>query len=253
MNAEHDLVDAYLDDLLFELRGTPGVARRALAEAEDHLREAVEEACAAGASTEDAQRAAIARFGSPRLVARRFRRAGGDVSIPSKAAVAALQVVGFGLTATGLSGLIILVTTLIAGPAYVLGFDASRMSVGPPEVCQDLLQRYPWAGTCPNAFQQSLLEGELMARLVPGAVGILVLGVLWLVSRRWIGRRLLLPARWSAWILIVAGIVVATSLSTGQEPAWGVHMAGSLSALAVIATGLASLRARRRVLRTARR
>jgi hypothetical protein len=241
---DHDLIDEYLDDLLVELRGDPRLARRALAEAEDHLREAVKEARAGGEPEEEAQRAAIERFGSPRLVARRFRPAGGEASRLARFAVGALQVIGIGLTAVGFSGLLVLAMWLLLGPTYVVGFDASLSSVGPPEFCRQLLQQYPSAGSCAEAFQQSLLTGELMFRLVPGAAGIVVLGILWLVSRRWIGRRLLLPARSAAWILIVAGIVVATSLSTGQYPGMGDHMAGTLSALAVVATCAASLRAR---------
>lgn len=251
MNDDHDLIDAYLDDLLVELLGTPRLARRVVAEAEDHLREAVEEARAAGASTEDAQRSAIERFGSPRLVARRFRPAGEDLSILTKAGVATFQVVGFGLAAIGFSGLLLLAMALLGGPTYVEGYDLSLVSRVPPEYCRELLQQYPTAANCGDALQQSVLVEELMARLVPGAVGILLLGGLWLVSRRWIGRRLLLPGPWSAWILIVAGIVVASALVNGQYPGLGDHMAGTLSALAVIATGAASLRARRRALRTA--
>jgi hypothetical protein len=106
---------------------------------------------------------------------------------------------------------------------------------------------YPSAPSCASAFQESVLGDDVVWRLVPGAVGIAVLGVLWLVSRRWIGRRLLLPSRSSAWILIVAGIVVATSLATGQDPGIGDHLATTLSALATIVACALSLRARPRL------
>jgi hypothetical protein len=245
MRDGHDLIDAYLDELLVELRSAPRLARRALAEAEDHLREGAAEAGAAGASPEDAQRVAIERFGSPRLVARRFRRAGEDVSVFARSGVAALQVVGFGLTAIGFSGVVVFAMLLLLGPSYVMGYTVRP--AGPSGLCQDLLQMYPSAPSCASAFQESVLGDDVVWRLVPGAVGIAVLGVLWLVSRRWIGRRLLLPSRSSAWILIVAGIVVATSLATGQDPGIGDHLATTLSALATIVACALSLRARPRL------
>lgn len=46
-----------------------------LAETEDHLRAAVDEAAAAGTPPEQAERQAVDRFGSPRMVATQLRRA----------------------------------------------------------------------------------------------------------------------------------------------------------------------------------
>jgi hypothetical protein len=244
MNQDHDLVDEYLDALLAELRGSPRAVRRALAEAEDHLREAAAEARAGGASEEDAQRAAIERFGPPRLVAQRFGQAEDGLSIRARAALATFQVVGIGLAAIGLSGLFVLAMTLLVGSSFVLGFQS--IFVGPSAYCRELLHQYPSAGTCGLAYQQAVLLDELRARLVPGAIGILMLGGLWLAARRRPRWRVLLPAGRPAWILIVAGIVVAASLATGQEPGLGVHLAGTLSALAVIAICAASLLIRSR-------
>jgi hypothetical protein len=67
-----DLIEAHLDQLLAQLRGSATDVRRILSEAEEHLRDATAELVAVGASEEEAQRLAIERFGDPRTVARRF-------------------------------------------------------------------------------------------------------------------------------------------------------------------------------------
>jgi len=64
-----DRVEQYLDELAGRLRVGPAQARRLLAEAEEHLREATEAETATGLDQDDAQRRAIERFGSAREVA----------------------------------------------------------------------------------------------------------------------------------------------------------------------------------------
>jgi hypothetical protein len=64
-----DPVESYLDDLARRLRIGRVAARRLLAEAEEHLRQSVEEEVAAGVDSELAQRRAVARFGTAREVA----------------------------------------------------------------------------------------------------------------------------------------------------------------------------------------
>jgi hypothetical protein len=75
-------VERFLDDMFDRLAGTGGPGRRALAEAEDHLRAAVADAIAAGLPAEQAELHAVARFGPPRLIARQLRwaSAGGPAS-----------------------------------------------------------------------------------------------------------------------------------------------------------------------------
>ena len=67
-------VDQYLDALFDRLAGTGAAGRRALAEAEDHLRTAVEHEMARGATEADAARDAVARFGALDKVAGALRR-----------------------------------------------------------------------------------------------------------------------------------------------------------------------------------
>jgi len=71
MTGHDDLIEAYLDQLLARLHGRPRDVRRMLAEAEEHLRDAVSEGEAAGLDREEAARRAVARFGSADDVARR--------------------------------------------------------------------------------------------------------------------------------------------------------------------------------------
>ena len=67
-----DRIEGYLDQLLLELRGRATDVRRVLAETEEHLRDATADGVAAGLSPDEAEAEAIARFGSPRAIARRF-------------------------------------------------------------------------------------------------------------------------------------------------------------------------------------
>jgi HAAS len=66
-----DPVADYLDSLTYELRFDPALARRVRLEIEDHLRQASAEPAGCATSTE-AQRQAVARFGEPRMIARQY-------------------------------------------------------------------------------------------------------------------------------------------------------------------------------------
>jgi hypothetical protein len=63
----------YLDEMFDRLAGTGAGGRRALAEAEDHLRAGAEEGVTNGLTPEEAQRAAVARFGPSDRIATAFR------------------------------------------------------------------------------------------------------------------------------------------------------------------------------------
>jgi hypothetical protein len=69
-----DPIEDYLDQLYAGLRTTPRQARRIIAEAEDHLREAAAAGTEAGLSEQEAQEAAISSFGSVRAVVRAHAR-----------------------------------------------------------------------------------------------------------------------------------------------------------------------------------
>jgi hypothetical protein len=69
-------IERYLDELFDQLAGTNAAGRRALMEAEYHLRAVAADAVARGLPEDQAEHEAVSRFGLPALVARALRSAG---------------------------------------------------------------------------------------------------------------------------------------------------------------------------------
>ena len=69
-------IECYLDELFDQLAGTGAAGRRALMEAEYHLRATAADAMARGLPEDQAGHEAVSRFGPPALVARTLRSAG---------------------------------------------------------------------------------------------------------------------------------------------------------------------------------
>jgi hypothetical protein len=69
-------IDWYLDELFDQLAGTGAAGRRALMEAEYHLRAVAADAMTRGLPEGQAEHEAVSRFGPPALVARTLRSAG---------------------------------------------------------------------------------------------------------------------------------------------------------------------------------
>ncbi len=69
-------IERYLDELFDRLAGTSAAGRRALMEAEYHLRTVAADAMARGLPEDQAEHEAVSRFGPPALVARALRSAG---------------------------------------------------------------------------------------------------------------------------------------------------------------------------------
>ena len=85
-------VEQYLDELYGRLRCPPREARRILAEAEDHLREAVTDGLAAGLTQTEAEEQAVSSFGSVRAVVRAHD--GGAWRFPGRAVLFDLALAG---------------------------------------------------------------------------------------------------------------------------------------------------------------
>ena len=68
-------IEWYLDELFDQLAGTGAAGRRALLEAEYHLRAVAADAMTRGLPEDQAEHEAVSRFGPPALVARKLRSA----------------------------------------------------------------------------------------------------------------------------------------------------------------------------------
>lgn len=175
-------IDRYLDRLLLELRGSAADVRRVLAEVEEHLNDATREGVADGLAEDEARRAAIARFGSPRTVARRF----GGAAVPHADLVRALAwaMVLFGavgLVAIGVSGTISELLGRLFGASFVSG-DLPWVRYTPGR-CAELRSYFPGRG-CLDAAVQDHWGEVVVFRVAAGVLGLLVLGGYALVRRR---------------------------------------------------------------------
>src|SRR5215218_1249177 len=147
-----DLIERYLDRLLTQLRGSAHDVRRILSETEDHLRDAASELMAAGASEEEAQRQAIARFGDARAVARRFSTRLAPippVAVAAELARAAVLLGAVGLVAIGASGALAELLGRACGARFVAG-DLPDVTYT-PQRCAEFLEYFPNAGSCAQA------------------------------------------------------------------------------------------------------
>jgi len=70
-------IEWYLDELFDQLAGTGAAGRRALKEAEYHVRATAADAMTRGLPEDQAEHEAVSRFGPPALVARKLRSAQG--------------------------------------------------------------------------------------------------------------------------------------------------------------------------------
>lgn len=179
-----DPIEAYLDRLLVELSGRARNVRRILAEADDHLRDAVESGVAEGLSTAEAEQWALDRFGSPATVARRFTRRPGrllPVPVLSQLVLALALLAGVGLVGVGVSGALAGGMGAAFGNDFVSG-DVAGVTYTPAR-CADYLEYHPEAGTCARAATAHHFDEVVEYRLAAGILGLLVLGGLCLVRR----------------------------------------------------------------------
>lgn len=236
-------IEDYLAELRAGLRLRPSYADRLLAEAEDHLRLAADEALAHGSSPAEAERIAMARFGSADEVARAAN--GGLIGALTRlaawlarlAAVGALAV----LVGTGASWLL----ARISSTGWVFGLppgthpSASRIAHW--LAVQPGTGDWRAAAAAENADDTLLLRSgaALLAAVACGVVAILL-------SRRFI----LSAPRWAALAapLVFAAAAVGLLVSAGTGitvGGWGRGQALCDAAVA-LAVALAWALARRR-------
>jgi hypothetical protein len=185
-------LEAYLDELFLQVAALPPrEARQLMSEAEAHLRDDVEHGMASGLSEVDAERAAIARFGSASALATAEAR---RQSVPLRSVVrqvfsSALLLGAIGALAIGASG-------LIALGIRAFGGDTALTTVPPGRVlsssdCARWLAANPTAPSCRSAAISDWAAEIVYYRLAVGVLGVIAL-LLFLglrrvtsVERRW--------------------------------------------------------------------
>ena len=193
-----DPVEDYLDQLFAGLRTTPRQARRIIAEAEDHLREATAAGIEAGLTEREAQEAAISSFGSVRAVVRAHARRVPPLAVFGELAMGAWKLTSIAVLAVAGSGLVAFVMNQVLGPRFVGGSPAAASKI-PLGACtywmniwtQPIANRVdmlstgvrtqigvkvfgPTRKSLPDAIQDVQHVSEEIAqrlRTVPGAVG----------------------------------------------------------------------------------
>jgi hypothetical protein len=155
MRASDDRIGDYLRALRARLRTGPQEADRIAAEAEDHLREAVAAALAAGLTQAQAEDAAISGFGSVRAVVRAHAASHGRAARLISLVMVIWKVAWTLLLALGGTGAVALIFDLTAGRPFVSApapgtrFAASQ--------CRFWMRLSPGAHTCAQA---RMLEGS---------------------------------------------------------------------------------------------
>jgi hypothetical protein len=241
-----DLIQQYLTQLRRSLPARE--AEQILAEAEDHLRETVRAALAAGLTEPEAEEAAISAFGSVTAVVRAHRaRHVRSAALAGDLGAAALKLSWLALLAVGLSGVLDLILEFTVGGNFVAGVAASLT----PAQCRHVRLEYPYAAR--NCAQASVIgggNGHLAACVLAGLFGLLLLEC-------YVGlRRLQRHRDRSAWQVLPAGFFPAAAVSffgllaTGLLCRTGVIAAdgdgpGGLLAGAIVAAGVTVFYARR--------
>lgn len=206
-----DLVERYLDQLYVALRARPRKARRVLAEAEDHLREAVTDGLTAGLTQREAEEQAVSSFGSVRAVVRahdaRLRRLP-TVAVLRDVIMTVWRLGAVGLVAVGASGVIAWVMNAAFGRPFVGG--AAGAVRYPAANCQHWLALWPHAQSCAQAAMLENSSDAVTLRLAAGVLGLAALAAYHLARRR---SRDLLPESFTPTVAMtlfgVAGLVLA--------------------------------------------
>ena len=178
-----DRVEDYLDRLFDLLAGAGRAGRRALAEAQGHLEEAVEANKAAGMSQEDAERDAISRFGSAEQIARAHLsvRALAPAAAFGRIIAAAWLMAGVAGLAFVLMGLIDAAMARALGPGFVS--HDTQDAIYSPSYCHSLGVPSADQAACRAASVAQHAREMIDRPLLAGAFGLFALG-LFVLARR---------------------------------------------------------------------
>lgn len=252
-------IDHYLDQLFDSLAGTGRAGRRALAEAEDHLRSAVADLIAEGVPDEQAQRTAVARFGDARRIAGGLRVAHGGIGALLRPVFSGgWLLAAIGLVAIGISGLLAELLGRVISVNFVAGDNAGVTYT--PNRCGDFVEYFP-GKSCTVAAELHHWGEIVEYRVGAGVLGLIGL-TLYAMARR-IGPMTGIewaPPRGPLALVTVAVFGLAGALLTlppvmsmmfGQTSGVGANLTGGAVALA-LSFGVAVAALRRRIRYTVR-
>jgi hypothetical protein len=196
-------VERHLDELFNRLSGTGAAGRRSMSEAEEHLRDAMTAGLAAGMPQVDAERAAVARFGSSARLAAELQVTHRPIgSLIRPAGIATWWIGIIASLSFGVAGLLTYVLGKIQGVYWIVDDRPAD-----PTRCAEYLRLEPSQSSC-DAAATAHHFGELVRNgIVAALVGLLALGAWLLMRRRIRGAR---PAAW-----LVALITAALAGVTG--------------------------------------
>jgi len=173
-------VERYLDDLFNRLAGTGMAGRRAIAEAEDHLRESVAARMAAGATADDAERAAVAAFGSAESVSAALRATHRPIAALFRPAFVASWWIAIAASlAIGASGVALWISGRVLGSFWAAG-DRHPVSAAR---CAQYLRLEPSSPDCYHAETAHHFFEMVRNRLAIGVLG-LIAAVAWIALRK---------------------------------------------------------------------
>ncbi|MBV9795184.1 MAG: hypothetical protein JO016_14745 [Actinobacteria bacterium] len=179
-----DPVEDYLDQLYVSLHTTPRQARRILAEAEDHLREATAVGVEAGLSEREAQEAAVSSFGSVRAVVRAHARRVPPVAVLGELVMSAWKLTSIAVLAVAGSGLVAFAMNEILGPRFVGGNPSPADRALSLSACTYWMNIWTHAQSCSQAAMLETSSDAVTLRLLTLIPGLVLLGG-YLLARRY--------------------------------------------------------------------
>jgi len=232
-------IEGFLDALYDELRDADAAAaRRLLAEAESHLRESADALEATGLERLEAERAAVERFGTPGEIVAAARPAVHTrlVGLVAGSVRPLVLLLGAGLVAVGVSGAVAAAMSAAFGSDFVGSIHQTYTAAA----CGHFLAVQPTATSCTQAAVLETSHDAIALRLLAGGLGLILLGVGWVWTRRGseLGRGYRLsPVVWltvgfTAFAVAAAGLSVqSTDLATNYgSDGVGFYLSGALVA-----------------------
>jgi hypothetical protein len=251
VNRPGEPIEEYLDQLQASLRTTPRQTRRIIAEAEDHLREAVADGVAAGLTERESQEAAISSFGSVRAVVRAHQRRFPPAAVLGALVMAAWKLVWILFLTVAASGGVALAMDLLFGRRFVGGSPAAATLSA--SQCHYWLSIWPSAHACTQAAMLEASSDAVSLRVIAGLPGLLLMAGYFLVrhyQRRHGMEREVLPDGFVPTVaasLFGAVAIGLAYLSAHQVNAAtlggpGQYLSGAIAALAVAVAFVPALR-----------